>query len=112
MSSAIRTFYDEYKGEPETHVPGKMSIVQHGVGNGETGVSFTIRGQTIFKQMATVGLTLNRHQLKVLVADLIEQLSGDIHGDIDYDESPLTEAQARKINSVRLFDTERRQCVQ
>lgn len=101
MSSGIRTFFDEYKGEPETHKSGHLGITQVGVGKGKTGIAFTMKSGDFVGKVVHANVTLNENQIKVLIGDLIAHLSGEIHQDLAGADDELTEKQAEKINYRR-----------
>lgn len=98
MSSGIRTFANEYVHDKIGDKIGSLSITQVGRAGDKQGVAFHIRGLDIFDKEVHTGVTLETEQVKLLISDLINKLSGGIHQDQADEDVPITEEQAGNIN--------------
>ncbi len=98
MSSGIRTFANEYKDDDTGEKIGHLSITQVGRAGDKQGVSFNIKGTDIFGKSVQTNITLETEQIKLLVSDLINKLSGGIHQDQACADDEITEEQAGNIN--------------
>lgn len=98
MSSGIRTFANEYIDDDSGQKIGFLHIVQVGRANKKQGVSFHIKGSDFLGKEVQTSVTLETEQIKLLVSDLINKLSGGIHQDQANEDLLITEKQASKIN--------------
>ncbi len=98
MSSGIRTFKNEYTNDDSGEKIGFLSITQVGRAGDKQGVSFHVKGNDIFGKSTQTSVTLETEQIKLLISDLINKLSGGIHQDQAGADDEITEEQAGNIN--------------
>ncbi len=98
MSSGIRTFKNEYTDDDSGEKIGFLSITQVGRAGDKQGVSFHVKGKDVFGKFTQTNVTLETEQIKLLVSDLINKLSGGIHQDQACAEDEISEEQAGNIN--------------
>ncbi len=103
MSSGIRTYANEYKDDDTGEKIGFLSITQVGrsvdkTGEQKQGVSFHIKGTDVFGKSTQTNVTLETEQIKLLVSDLINKLSGGIHQDQACADDEISEEEAGNIN--------------
>jgi len=98
MSSGIRTFANEYTDDNTGEKIGNLSITQVGRADNKQGVAFHISGLDVFGKSVQTGITLETEQIKLLISDLINKLSGGIHQDQAGADDYITEEQAGGIN--------------
>ena len=98
MSSGIRTYANEYIDDDSGKKIGFLHITQVGRANKKQGVSFHIKGYDFLGKDVQTSVTLETEQIKLLVSDLINKLSGGIHQDQTNEEDEITEKQAESIN--------------
>ena len=98
MGSDIRTFANEYVNDDTKEKIGDLSIRQVGRAGKKQGVSFGINGIDFLGKSTHVSVTLETEQIKLLVSDLINKLSGGICQDQANADDRITEEQAGRIN--------------
>lgn len=103
MSSGIRTFKNEYTDDDSGEKIGFLSITQvsrasNKLGVSKQGVNFHIKGTDVFGKSTQTSVTLETEQIKLLVSDLINKLSGGISQDQASADDEITEEQAGSIN--------------
>ncbi len=98
MSSGIRTYSNEYEDDKSGDKIGNLSITQVGRAGDKQGVAFHIKGLDVFGKSVQTGVTLETEQIKLLVSDLINKLSGGIHQDQTSADDEISEEQAGNIN--------------
>ncbi|MCP6727085.1 MAG: hypothetical protein KJI69_03615 [Patescibacteria group bacterium] len=103
MSSGIRTFANEYTDDDSGEKIGFLSITQVGRGSNKVGVqkqgvNFHIKGTDVFGKSTQTSVTLETEQIKLLVSDLINKLSGGISQDQSGADDEITEELASNVN--------------
>jgi len=98
MSSGIRTYANEYKDDDTGEKIGNLSITQVGRSGDKQGIAFHIKGTDVFGKSTQTNVTLETEQIKLLVSDLINKLSGGIHQDQACADDEISEEEAGNIN--------------